>query len=135
MEPVKKCYQLPFPIDVVYAAWVSPETVVSPATAMDIDPVVGGHYRLIIDGEGFSASNDGIFSRVEPGRRLTYSWEWNHDGKVTEIDVIFTADGGNTQVDLTHSGFTDADSQKMHDSGWDSYIDGLTRHIEAGRAG
>ena len=47
--PIYKTYKLPLPVDEVYAAWVSSETVISRATAMYINPVVGGHYRLIID--------------------------------------------------------------------------------------
>jgi hypothetical protein len=41
---IKKSYELPFPVERVYATWVSSGTVVAPATAMDIDPVAGSHY-------------------------------------------------------------------------------------------
>ena len=41
---VEKTYDFPFPPDRVYAAWVSSDTVIPPATAMDIEPKVGGHY-------------------------------------------------------------------------------------------
>ncbi|MEM1435542.1 MAG: SRPBCC domain-containing protein [Pseudomonadota bacterium] len=124
---IEKCYQLPYPPERVYAAWVSSDTVIPPATAMDIDPRVGGHYRLIIEGPEFSARNEGRFSAVTPGKHLAYSWEWNGDGECSMIDVTFHAanDGSSTRIELRHSGFTQAESQAMHDSGWDAYIEGL----------
>jgi len=41
---LEKHYDLPYPPAKVYAAWVSSDTVIPPATAMDINPIVGGHF-------------------------------------------------------------------------------------------
>lgn len=129
IKPISKSYVLPFPVARVYRAWVSSETVVPPATSMDIDPRVGGHYRLVMDAPEFSASNEGTFSRVSPHERLTYSWEWNNDGEVTEVDVTFALHPDGTEIAITHSGFDKNESRDMHDSGWDNYVDGLIRHL------
>ena len=51
---IEKQYELPFPISHVYAAWVSSDTVIPPATSMDVLPEVGGHYRLIMEMPDFS---------------------------------------------------------------------------------
>jgi len=118
-----------FPLTKVYDAWVSSETVIEPATSMDIDPVVGGHYRLIMDTPDFTLMNEGTFSVVEPEKRVVYSWEWNHDGEVTEIDVRFFAIDGLTKIEITHTGFTKEESVTNHDSGWDSYMGGLIEHL------
>lgn len=126
---IKKEYYLLFPLAKVYSAWVSSDTVIEPATSMDINPVVGGHYRLNMELPDFSSSNEGTFSLVEPERHIRYSWEWNHDGEVTEIDVRFSAADGATKVEILHQGFTKEESVTNHDSGWDSYIAGLTEHL------
>jgi len=122
---VQKTYQLPFPIEQVYAAWTSSNTVIAPATAMDINPVVGGHYRLVVATPGFTGRNEGKFLEVEQNSRLRYTWEWNGDGEVTEIDVIFSETDGGTQIDLSHGEFRKQESADQHSSGWDSYMKGF----------
>ena len=67
---IDKTYQLPFPAQRVYAAWVSSKTVVPPATGMDIHPVVDGHYRLIMETPDFTARAEGVFLIVEPDEHI-----------------------------------------------------------------
>ena len=128
---IEKNYALPFSPNVVYAAWISSATVIPPATAMDIDPVVGGHYRLTAEMPGYVGKNEGEFLAVEPGKHLRYTWEWNGDGDVSEIDVTFATSGDSTALTLVHSGFSNQESVDSHDSGWDSYINGLTEFLKA----
>ena len=128
---IEKNYELPFSPNVVYAAWISSDTVIPPATAMDIDPVVGGHYRLTAKMPGYVGKNEGKFLAIEPGKHLRYTWEWNGDGEVSEIDVTFAASGEGTALTLIHSGFSNQESVDSHDSGWDSYIVGLTEFLQS----
>ena len=128
---LEKRYQLPFPRERVYAAWVSSDTVIPPATAMDIDPRVGGHYRLIMDGPDFQGRNEGEFSRVEAGERVTYSWQWQGDEEKTEIDVTFAGSDDSTEVRIQHTGFLTEASAAQHDAGWDSYIEGFSVFLAA----
>lgn len=123
---IEKTYFLPFSRERVYAAWTSSETVIAPATRMDISPVLGGHYRLFIETPEMSSSNQGTFLEVISNEFLRYSWEWDHNGEVTEIAVIFKHHTGGTEINLSHKGFTNLESRSMHDSGWDSYVDALT---------
>lgn len=127
---IEKTYDLTFDVPRVYQAWVSSDTVIPPATAMDINPVVGGHYRLIMDTPEFSGRNEGTFSLVEPEARVCYSWEWNRDGERTDIDVRFTPTPTGCRVDLTHSGFHGNASAQRHDAGWDSYVEGFVRFLQ-----
>jgi uncharacterized protein YndB with AHSA1/START domain len=128
---IDKSYDLPFAIDKVYAAWVDSDTVIAPATRMDIKPEVGGHYRLFMDSPDFTASNQGEFLRVEPGTRVTYTWEWNRDGEVSTIDVTFAPTQTGTRVRILHDGFTKPESVTNHSTGWDSYIEGFRAHLSA----
>lgn len=43
---------------------------------MEIDPQVGGYYRLMIDSPEFSAMNEGSFLLVEPLHHTSYSRYW-----------------------------------------------------------
>jgi len=126
---IEKTYQLPFSTDRVYAAWISSDTVIPPATAMDINPVVGGHYRLVMDTPEFSGRNEGTFLSVDAGRRLVYTWEWNGDGEVSEIDVTFSPLESGTQIDLVHRRFRQQESVDQHAIGWDGYIEGLAAFL------
>jgi len=124
-----KTWQVPFAVADFYNAWISPDSVIPPATRLEISATNGGHYRLIIDSPDFAARAEGLFSRVEANHRLTYSWQWNGTGSVTEIDVTFSPSAEGTRIRLIHSGFDDADSRGQHDRGWDSYISGLSTHL------
>lgn len=128
---IEKRWSLPYPPDQVYDHWVSSDTVIPPATRMEIEPVVGGHYRLIMEGPEFSGRNEGVFEIVEPKQRVRYSWEWNGDGEVTMIDVRFDPDATGTLISLTHEGFQSEDTRATHDSGWDAYIEGFEAHLKA----
>ena len=80
---------------------------------MDVLPEVGGHYRLTMETPDFSGSNEGKFFRVEPNERVTYTWEWNGDGEVTEIDVRFQESLTGTLITLIHTGFTKEESRRF----------------------
>jgi len=124
-----KTYELPFSREKVYANWLSSKTIIAPATSMDILPQVGGHYRLIMSTPEFVSKNEGVFLIVEPISHVRYTWEWNHDGEVTEIDVKFSSSGLGTVIIIEHSGFTKQQSVDMHEHGWDSYIEGLIHFL------
>ena len=127
---IKKTHHFSTPAARVYAAWVSQDTVIPPATRLEINAHVGGHYRLIIDEPDFSAQAAGVFSHVEPNKRLIYSWQWNGDGEITEIDVTFRENTlQTTDLRLLHSGFVNADQLTMHDQGWDAYLAALASLI------
>jgi uncharacterized protein YndB with AHSA1/START domain len=123
---IEKVYDMPFSPEAVYAAWVSSDTVIPPATAMDINPVVGGHYRLVVKDDQWDTQNEGEFLEVEENKHLRYTWEWNKDGDVTEIDVTFAAAPTGTRLTLVHRGFSNQERHDNHDAGWDGYIQGLT---------
>ncbi len=126
---LEQTYELPFSCEEVYSAWISSDTVIPPATAMDINPVVGGHYRLHMKTAEFESHCEGIFSVVEANSRVQYSWEWNNDGNATEIEVLFNETGAGTTICIQHRGFKTQESLDMHASGWDSYVSGLSKFL------
>lgn len=125
----EKNYKILHPLESVYSAWISSDTVIAPATAMDINPVVGGHYRLIMETPEFRMTNEGEFLEIEPNKYLKYSWEWNADGERTIIEVSFTPLEDGTAVRILHSGFNKKESLDNHNQGWDSYIQGFSQFL------
>lgn len=129
---IDKSYRIGFPRADVYAAWVSSETIIAPATAMDVLPEVGGHYRLQMKTAEFEMSNEGVFLQVVPEDYLHYTWQWSGDEEVSDIEVWFRDEGAGTRLDLRHSKLTSAESVQNHDAGWDSYVSGLKHFLGVG---
>jgi uncharacterized protein YndB with AHSA1/START domain len=127
MQTFDKTYHLPFDIETTYTHWISNDTVIAPASRMEIEAKAGGAYRLVMPGE---IVMNGVFSEVVPNKALTYSWQWQGSDEQTHVNVQFSANDNDkdtgTDVRIVHSGFTSQDSYDNHASGWDSYIDGFT---------
>ena len=132
---IEKNWVIPYPVHEVYRAWTSSDTVIPPATRMEVQAVVGGHYRLFMETPEFTGRNEGRFLQVDAEKSLTYTWEWNGDGEVTEINVTFepTPTGdlspAKTLIRLLHKGFTREESLTDHDSGWESYVEGFVAYL------
>lgn len=127
MDSFKKSYVIEFPLEVVFAKWVAEDTVVSPAEKMEIEPRVGGAYRLLMPGD---AVMEGVFSEFSENERVAYSWHWVGSDETTKVNVTFQNHADGTEVQVTHSGFESTTSFDNHASGWDSYINGFTAHIK-----
>ena len=123
MQAFDKTYHLPSDLETTYQHWVSNDTVIAPASRMEIEPRVGGTYRLIMPGD---MTMNGVFSEVVPNQALTYSWQWDGSDEQTQVNVQFSGTASGTDVRIVHSGFTSQDSYDNHASGWDSYVDGFT---------
>ena len=126
MDTFNKSYIVGHPRSVVFAKWVAEDTVVSPAEKMEIEPRVGGAYRLLMPGGGVM---EGVFSVFSENERVTYSWNWVGSDETTEVDVVFQDHPNGTEVNVTHSGFQSKESYDMHASGWDNYLEGFQAHI------
>jgi uncharacterized protein YndB with AHSA1/START domain len=96
----------------------------------DVDPREGGSYHFSWPSQGWHLR--GIFTRFEPGRRLAYTWRWDHDPADAEtvVDIVFRShpDGG-TALSLTHGPYpaTDAgwERRQEHLDGWMYFLDRL----------
>lgn len=131
MSVIEKSWTLPVPRQCVYDAWVSSDTVIPPATRMDVLPEVGGHYRLHIESPEMEATAEGRFLEVVPGERLVYSWAWD-GGPVSRIEVDFEDAAGGTTLRLRHHDLADEAARSAHDSGWDAYVSQLEALLAGG---
>ncbi len=126
---IHKRYTLPFPPEAVFDCWVSADSVVAPVTAIEVEPKQGGLFKLIVAGEP-EAQMVGRFLQFDRPTKLVYTWEWNQDGEVSQVDVTFTPVDGGTVVIINHMGFEYTASRDSHDRGWDSYIEGIQQLLD-----
>lgn len=126
---ISKQYDLPFSVETVYDAWIFSETLIPPATRLDITPKVGGEISLWIETAQLNARMRGVFKVIIPYQKLIYSWEWNQDGEETEVTVEFSKLEKGTRVNISHTGWRKEESRKTHEAGWDSYIQGLIDYL------
>ena len=128
---IHKRYVLQHAREKVFDIWVSPQGVVAPVTAIDVEPRKGGQFKLIVDGERQSIMLGKFLEFVQPSK-LVYTWEWNNDGDVSQVTVVFSAVDEGTEIVIDHTGFAKESSRAIHDSGWDSYVAGINQLLESG---
>jgi uncharacterized protein YndB with AHSA1/START domain len=85
---------IPAPLDVVYDEWWDPEGMRDwlcprPAvvTHLEIDPRVGGNYRIDIEDEGHAHSVTGHYLAIEQSRGLAFTWQGSWEPSVPESFV------------------------------------------------
>ena len=127
MATIEKTYVIAHPLNRVFAAWVSEQTVIPPAARMEIEPRVGGAYRLIMPDD---SKMQGEFLAFEDGARLVYTWQWVGDDEATTVEVNFAAEGEATRVMLTHGEFTSEAGFANHSEGWDNYVRAFEAHLQ-----
>jgi uncharacterized protein YndB with AHSA1/START domain len=102
------------------AGWFWPERF---ATVAEVDPHVGGCYR--IDGPGAGMAVGGTYVEVQPPSRLAFTWQWDGDAADTQVTVELVRTPTGTDVLVTHGGFADAADRDRHVQGWDDCLDRL----------
>ncbi|MBP2419089.1 SRPBCC domain-containing protein [Microlunatus capsulatus] len=118
-----------------WAAWTVPEQLRQwwwpflPGTTVDLDPRVGGTYRLESVQAGFGAC--GRYSELVPGRLLAFTWSWITDGRpeqtVDQVRVRLAPLEHGCRLDLEH-----VLDPSLHDpeplrQGWSETLDVLVR--------
>lgn len=124
-----KRYILNYPQEKVFEMWVSSIAVVSPVQSIEVVPEVGGIYKLTVS-EQPKSQMVGTFLEFDRPTKVTYTWEWNDDGEVSEVHVSFNSTDEGTEVIIDHIEFTKEASRDTHDTGWDSYVAGLEQYLE-----
>ncbi len=79
--------------------------VAAPAhTTFDWRPAAGASYAIDSPTAGIGAR--GVFTEVDPPRRLALTWTWHSDeglGPEDLVEVTFEPDGAGTTVSVRHS--------------------------------
>jgi uncharacterized protein YndB with AHSA1/START domain len=129
--------QYPHPREKIFRAWTDAQalkrwflpTAEHRCTYAAIDPRVGGHYRITVEApDGLRHTVSGVYSEVEPPRRLVFTWIWENKPEVESlVTVELREHPQGTELTLTHERLPDADSRARHEYGWRGCLDHLGR--------
>lgn len=124
----------------VYAAWAEPEQLAAwwwpqlAGTTYELDVQLGGTYRIHSPAADLTAS--GMYTEVDPPRRLAFTWNWVGPGESVDYDgedhVIVTfepTDGGGTRVVVAHTSTVHVPDGGA-EQGWNDVLDRLVRRYE-----
>ncbi len=119
----------------VWDFWNAPEHVINWCHASDDwgvngaenDLRVGGRFKTVMAAKDGSFSFDfgGIYTEVEPSRRLAYTMD---DGRKVSVD--FAEDGDSTMVTETFDPETE-NSPEMQKNGWQAILDNFKKYVES----
>lgn len=117
------------------AVWWGPRGCSCPDPQVDLQ--VDGSYRLDIKvSDGSLRPLTGRYLEIDPPARLVFTWVWGtgeYAGIETTVAISLKQRGPqDTELTLTHSGFTSDDAAQNHETGWTSSLDCLAEIAEAG---
>jgi uncharacterized protein YndB with AHSA1/START domain len=130
------------PPERVFRAWTEPDELArwfGPAgfTCPEhrIDPRPGGAYRVTMRSpEGTLHTVSGIYTAVEPPRRLAFTWGWEGEagrGHESAVDLDLRPHPDGTELVLTHRRHESVAARESHTEGWSSCLDKLAAHVAA----
>ncbi|UCH52998.1 MAG: SRPBCC domain-containing protein [Pseudomonadota bacterium] len=127
--------------ETVFRAWTDPQALsawFAPSDAMttpvvEIDLRVGGAYRIEMqEPDGKRHCVAGVYREVKEPERLVFTWSGT--GCTAEpLDTLVTVElfarGTQTEMVLTHEGFSNAQDRDAHDQGWTGCLAQLAKHL------
>jgi len=128
----------------VFRAWTDPAELkrwwARPGfTVVDaqVDLRIGGGFRIQTRPDvGNVFSVFGTYREVRPPERLVYTWAWQGtrmDGIETLVTVDFREVGQDTEVLMTHEGFSTEGDHMAHRDAWIGCFDRLTQTLASRR--
>jgi uncharacterized protein YndB with AHSA1/START domain len=124
----------------LYQAWTDPSRFIQwfgPKTwtveRCEIDARAGGSWRAWLKrGDGASICVGGVYTIVEPERRIVFTWDNDERGRLTDITSLVTVEfvelGDGVEVSITHRALSSGQRVDM-DVGWNSTLDSLEAYI------
>jgi uncharacterized protein YndB with AHSA1/START domain len=110
--------------------WWGPRGV--QCTDAEVDLRIGGRYRIanrFPDGKILWIT--GEFEKIEPPRKLVYTWGLEAQGDSSErVTVQFEPHGDVPEVIVTHELIPDEPLRDRHQQGWVGCLEGLAEYLE-----
>ena len=113
------------------AEWWGPAGFTSPR--VDLDVREGGRYRIAMQppaGDVFHLR--GTFRRMDPPRRLVYTFEWEEptpDDRETVVALTFQSSEDGTRLVVDHATFATEERFALHQAGWTEALARLERML------
>lgn len=118
--------------DRVFAAWTDTDRLAAwwwpqlAGTTYDVDAREGGTFR--IQSPVIAATVSGVYTEVDPPRRLSFTWVWHDDGEPASgedtVVVTFEPDGAGTLVTVEHTSAEHAPDGGA-EQGWSDVLERL----------
>lgn len=120
---------VPAPRDRVFHSMTdSPELQLwwGPQATAEVDLRPGGLFRLaMLLPNGASLVAKGTYQTVQIPARLDFTWAWEGEEGETLVTMLFHDRGEETEVAVTHTGFSDPETAANHVQGWSDCLDRL----------
>ena len=122
------------PIDRVYAAWTSAESLkqfITPGNPgqadVECDVRVGGKFRIDMHGkDGKVFKHNGEYLEVLPPKRLKFTWISASTNQLpTVVTIDFRSLGDKTEITLVHDGLDSVKNVEGHRTGWTAILEQL----------
>jgi uncharacterized protein YndB with AHSA1/START domain len=99
-----------------------------------LDFRVGGSYRMEMRTPTGNALLGGTYREIASPERIVFTWHWldDDDAPETIVTVELVTIGAETELRLTHSGFTADESRGHHEHGWNGSFDKLEAQLATG---
>jgi len=127
------------PAQAVFDAWTSEEVMRRwwhaahdwETPAAEVDLRLGGAVRVMMRNphDGAEYGGGGVYTEIDPPRRLAFTWLWDGDDTRQLIELDFEETDGVTVVRFTHSGLWNEEAVRSHERGWGSAFDNLDRAL------
>jgi len=121
----------------IFAAWIDPESLrdwMCPGEIVtaeaQVDPRVGGSYRIVMKTPTRQVDHTGEYLVVEPPSKLVFTWVSANTGNQPTLVTVELFERGNAcELVLTHERFANADAVRRHKNGWGQIVDKLALHL------
>ncbi len=128
------------PPEKVFAAWTRPEVLadwfhVAPGWSTpiaEVDLRVGGAYRIGMQNpeSGEQHVMTGVYREIDEPSRLVFTMSWEKpDAPETLVTLRFVAQGGGTELMLTHERFLNEPMRDEHEQGWTGCLEQLAAKL------
>lgn len=108
------------PIEKVWAAITTPERIADWFAIVDLDPRLGGHYRLRFAAD--EPAMTGVIVEFEPQRRLAHTWpDPGHPTSIVRYEL--EPDGDGCRLRLTQTGLSAKHAASI--AGWHVFLDAI----------
>jgi uncharacterized protein YndB with AHSA1/START domain len=116
----------------VFDAWLNPNVAGNPWNAADellFTPKVDGFFRAVR-----RTAHYGCFTKLERPGRIQYTWvSPNTAGEESIITLTFEKREEGTLMTVVHSGLPDSEGGKIHESGWNRFLEAFSGQFAAAR--
>ncbi len=125
----------------VFAAWLDRDALrafIGPGDAntaeVEIDPHVGGRFRIIMRRDGSAVEHVGEYRAIDPPRRLVFTWQSpNTEHRPTLVSIECTPHEDGTRLVLIHEQLPSDEAAERHEKGWTIRVEKLAAVVRRTR--